>query len=906
MIPLLLEIKNFLSYGDAIQRIDFEPYQLICLSGKNGNGKSALLDAITWALWGQARKVTGAAKADDGLVRLGQTRMMVSLTFIFNGLHYRVRREYAKTYGKPYAALDFELYDEQKASYVSLTDKTIRATQAKIQSLVGLDFDTFVNSAFIRQGQSNEFSKKSAKERKHILSTILGLGKYDALQQAALDKARGQEQEKKMLQLQCQQALGTIAQEEPLLVELANKKQALGALSQAAASAAEQQAVLVQKQTAYGLQIAQFDAMQTMLGQTREQAAQQRAVLSSTIKEWRSIHAKSLTLPCPLELEKQKKALSAAEEMLMKQHAQFMLIQQQLLALQQQKLIVQQEVRASAEKQLIEHKAAIQNLALEKRHYEVLRTEKNKQIIAQQAVIVTLTNDTKKIALELPQFAKDEAAFCATKNQFDKRRGYYQTLVQRGNWTKQQLTDLQRRQLVVDDNANPSCPLCQQLLTVKRKQFLASSFDNEKRQVTHRLERITALLAKLKEILVAQHAVVTSMTTQHELQVRKQLHYHEAVKQIVTEQHDLDVLELEVAKITQEETALAGKLTLAQTMLEAIEKSIEHTVASDERIVTLTSSIAALEKQLAAINWQQEAYTQLQQQRSALEAVITVFEQHQREQEHQRERRSSITRLIKQLKELALQQNELTKKLACQPQIMLELATLQATLQELTAKQSEYNKEKELLLHGLGKLEHELHAIALLKISIAETTKQIAQCDKQIQQFSQLAVAFSKNGIQALLIEEAIPEIEHEANQLLSRLTDNQAHIFIESLKDLKNGGVKETLDIHIADTAGIRPYELFSGGEAFRVDFALRIAIAKLLARRAGTALQTLIIDEGFGSQDEEGLAHIMEALYAIQQDFAKIIIVSHLPEFKQNFPVHFIVEKGPTGSVVRVEERG
>ena len=57
--------------------------------------------------------------------------------------------------------------------------------------------------------------------------------------------------------------------------------------------------------------------------------------------------------------------------------------------------------------------------------------------------------------------------------------------------------------------------------------------------------------------------------------------------------------------------------------------------------------------------------------------------------------------------------------------------------------------------------------------------------------------------------------------------------------------------------------HELFSGGEAFRIDFALRIAISKLLARRAGTALQTLIIDEGFGSQDEEGLAHIMEALY-------------------------------------------
>ncbi len=98
----------------------------------------------------------------------------------------------------------------------------------------------------------------------------------------------------------------------------------------------------------------------------------------------------------------------------------------------------------------------------------------------------------------------------------------------------------------------------------------------------------------------------------------------------------------------------------------------------------------------------------------------------------------------------------------------------------------------------------------------------------------------------------------------------------------------------------------MFSGGEAFRIDFALRIAISKLLARRAGTSLQTLIIDEGFGSQDEEGLIHIMDAIYKIQEDFAKVIIVSHLHSMKDQFPVHFIVEKSPSGSKVKVIEQG
>jgi exonuclease SbcC len=181
-------------------------------------------------------------------------------------------------------------------------------------------------------------------------------------------------------------------------------------------------------------------------------------------------------------------------------------------------------------------------------------------------------------------------------------------------------------------------------------------------------------------------------------------------------------------------------------------------------------------------------------------------------------------------------------------------------------------------------------------------TDDLKRIEQEYDDYQQIAIALGKDGIQALLIEEILPEIEHEANELLGQLTNNQAHIIIEPLKDLKKGGTKETLDIKISDPMGIRPYELFSGGEAFRIDFALRIAISKLLARRAGTSLQTLIIDEGFGSQDEEGIMHIMEALYAIQDHFAKIIIVSHLPVMKEQFPVHFFVDKGPQGSSITV----
>ena len=205
-----------------------------------------------------------------------------------------------------------------------------------------------------------------------------------------------------------------------------------------------------------------------------------------------------------------------------------------------------------------------------------------------------------------------------------------------------------------------------------------------------------------------------------------------------------------------------------------------------------------------------------------------------------------------------------------------------------------------------GSLETIQKNIAKHKEELKRIQKQIVEQKLTQHEYSTIAAAAGKDGIQALLIEEVLPEIEYEANELLGRLTYNQSHIIIESLKDLKNGSTKETLDIFISDTLGIRPYEMFSGGEAFRIDFALRIAISKLVARRSGTSLQTLIIDEGFGSQDSDGLGLIMDALYAIQDDFEKIIIVSHLPIMKEQFPVHFCIEKTAQGSTVTVMQQG
>jgi DNA repair protein SbcC/Rad50 len=186
-----------------------------------------------------------------------------------------------------------------------------------------------------------------------------------------------------------------------------------------------------------------------------------------------------------------------------------------------------------------------------------------------------------------------------------------------------------------------------------------------------------------------------------------------------------------------------------------------------------------------------------------------------------------------------------------------------------------------------------------------ELTAQREERSQQIARYKTLERAFSKDGVPALLIEQALPEIETRSNEVLDRLSMGAMSVHFETQKQFKDKSRddrKETLDILISDADGVREYELFSGGEAFRVNFAIRLALSRVLAQRAGAKLQTLVIDEGFGSQDVDGRQRLIEAINQVRGEFAKILVITHMEELKEAFPARIEVEKGPGGSLVRV----
>ena len=229
MIPVKLTLENFKSYRKGVPTLYLAGVHIACLSGSNGHGKTSLLDAMTWALWGSAMH-----NRQEELVHIGEQDMRVELEFVAGGPStprsldrlrtglaqdrlgsgqdqatgqgqlYRVIRRFTRGSGARAGATSLELQVAMGPSVSSGNDpsakpgkefrgisgNSVRETEATIRKLVGMDYDTFVNSAFLVQGRADEFTTKRPAERQRVLGEILGLGYYERLQDRARRKAR--------------------------------------------------------------------------------------------------------------------------------------------------------------------------------------------------------------------------------------------------------------------------------------------------------------------------------------------------------------------------------------------------------------------------------------------------------------------------------------------------------------------------------------------------------------------------------------------------------------------------------------------------------------------------------------------------------------------------------------------
>ena len=169
MRPIRVTLKGFTSFREETT-VDFGDRELFVITGPTGAGKSSLLDAITWALYGQVPRVGRAASQ---LQTHGEASMWVHFEFSTRGGHYRVSRRRPATTGTRLEQLD------EDGSWIPLADRSAAVTK-EVTAILGLDYTTFTRTVLLPQGAFDAFLRGEQRERRDILSNLLGLGVYSA------------------------------------------------------------------------------------------------------------------------------------------------------------------------------------------------------------------------------------------------------------------------------------------------------------------------------------------------------------------------------------------------------------------------------------------------------------------------------------------------------------------------------------------------------------------------------------------------------------------------------------------------------------------------------------------------------------------------------------------------------
>lgn len=856
MIPVHLRIAGFLSYRDPVE-LDFEAINLACISGHNGAGKSSLLDAFTWALFGESR-----GKGTD-IIHLSQDvkAAEVALTFEYEGNIYRVQRTLPRNKS---TVLEFQVLDkgQEDGRWRPLTEKTTRDTQARIEQTLRLDYETFINASFFLQGKADQFTQKKASDRKAVLSSILGLEIWDTYKERTAERRR-------ILESDVNEIDGRVAEIDAELSEEDERRRRLGelegTLKQLSAAREAQESALENIRRNAMLVNEQRKSVAAARSQL-ERAQDAMISLESKITAKEKERSEYLGLvERAREIEKTYKAWQQARK--------------ELEEFENNAL----QFREQDEKR----QPLLREVEVERAKLEQEREELSKQwsvVSGQLSVVSDLENQLVEAQTALSEAEKKIQERAELESRRNEARERQAALKAENESLRREMDELKNRidALKVADGAE--CPLCGQPLSESHRKSTLKELEQtgKDRGDTFRSNK------KEAEDLVEQIADYESRIAKLAGVENERVRFSNSISQLTLQ---LESIQLQGRK--WEKTGAKRS------------KEIEKIFESGKYAVEAQKALKTLDKELAKLGYDISAHEAKRREESELRSV----EEESRKLESARELSKRIGKELEELEEERGKKKEevaeAEKTFGEAEKVLADSESGAPNLQEAESKLFELREDENRVRDEAGAARQRVEVLSTLRARRAEYERQREEINQNIVRHKALERAFGKDGVPALLIEQALPQIQQKANDILERLSDGTMTIqFVTQAeyKDKKRDDLKETLDIHISDSSGMRGYEMYSGGEAFRVNFAVRLALSEILAQRKGARLQTLVIDEGFGSQDTLGRQRLVEAINAVKNDFSKIFIITHLDELKDAFPNRIEVEKTERGSTVRV----
>lgn len=876
MKPCTVEFQAFGPYAGH-ELVDFEKLAargLFLICGKTGTGKTMILDAITFALYG---KSSGHGRDDFEAMRCTNAAFDVTtyvrFTFENNGIYYRFERRLERKRKNLSASYMVWQKDENGTWTALFENAKEKMLNEKAEEIIGLSYEQFRQVIVLPQGQFEKFLTSDSADKEKILTSIFGEEKWQAVAQLMFEEATERRQQLKSLQEQISNSL---------------QEEACETLAELEAVIAQKKERLVTMETAY-----QEGACEKQIRALRD-----RLALVSRFQD----------------LRRGKARVRAYEE---KQHdraEQEKRIQDARRAEKVKELLLElHRAEAAQAERKTAVRAADQAAGQAKQQAEQIllqvtaQQQKNDEIEEKKAQKIQLTakiTDYESIAALEQNFQKQRKAAESALQEAEQEKQVYESYAPKLVMLHEAYeTDMEEHrnllaaylagitgELAASLVEGQPCPVCGS--REHPQKAVRTEADTSKEHVEEKRAEADAVYQKLQQTMQKQEQAKKKYEEKQrlaqELQLAKETAYTrlaEMQNNLIPEIGSLAELQKKLQQLTDEIGKDTEKLQSLTKMLEQANNTVAETAAKAE------------------LARQEEELTQKKQE-AAMQAVAKGLSEHGFADIKEAEQ------LLMGEKELEGMRRQIADydagKKAAEEQVM--------RLQEELGRQKE--PDEEACKTELERLEKLQETYAKETAVLSETIQRLSQkADKLAQAGEGLEeklleaeqdLAFAKKlrgdagtGLQRYVLGILFSSVIAAANRMLSMVHGGRYRLFRSDEK--AQGSNKRGLELKVYDKNSEehegRFVSTLSGGEKFLASLALSIGMSTI-AQKSGIRIEALFIDEGFGSLDEDSITDAMQILGSIQQANGLVGIISHVQLLQERIPTKLRVEETEKGS--------
>jgi exonuclease SbcC len=876
-----VRLRNFKCYADSDLRLDAG---VTVIHGVNGSGKSSLLEACFFALYG-SDAIDGTL---DDVISNDAEEMAVELWFAHGGEAYHVQRE-VRLRGDT-AQTTTCLMETPDGTIEQVTD-----VEAHVESLLRMDAEAFVNCAYVRQGEVNKLINASPSERQAMIDELLQLGTLEEYRERASDARVGVGRVRDDKQ-------GALSQVDDQVEQKESKDlhERLNSLRSERASVAED--------------IEQKEA-------NREQALETLNAATDVIEEYEERREEIAALDD--EIDGLTEAISEAE-------SEREALGERIRSLRENNETLREEIAAELEETAVEtaDSAAIEARleALEERADSIRDEIETRRLEASDHQSEAETRrqratELREQAAEARETADDlEADVESGREELEARRGDLEELAEQAETLRAELEEAPVERTAVESH----------------RASVASD-------LTAARERVAELQAELKNaretVAEAERLLAEGKCPECGQPVEDSPH----VEGIEADRERVEALEGDLETATERVEALEGDLESAEALVETaselerledrhenVASLVEQKAASLEekadRIETLRSDAEEYESEAEEYESEAEEY---ESEAEAAREAVSELDAEKESLDERRERLDRIAALLadieenerdietlRERRENTAEQNDLRRERLADKRD--RQAELQAAFDETALEEAEADREKaenyieeveayledqrekrNELQNAIGAVENELEELEALRERREELRSAVDRLESLYDEAYELQQTYAE--LRTELRQRNVEKLEAMLNETFQLVYQNDSYARIELDGDYE-------LTVYQKDDEPLDPEQL-SGGERALFNLSLRCAIYRLLSEGIEGAAPTppLIFDEPTVFLDSGHVSRLIELIESMtDQGVEQIIVVSHDEELVGAADDLVAVRKDPTTNRSSVERSG